>query len=87
MINKLVIFALLVCAGCNQQNDEIKIIKTTTNCRDTLVEIETIKYVPRTDLNKDYVSSTIIESHPDELFKDGKTRDTITRTTIEYYNP
>lgn len=87
MINKLVIFALLVCAGCNRQNDEVKIIKTTTNCRDTLVEIETIKYIPRTDLNKDYVSSTIIESQPDELFKDGKTRDTITRTSIEYYNP
>jgi len=59
--------------------------KVITNCHDTLVELETIKYLPRTDLNKDYTSTTIEESQPDVLFKDGKTRDTIIKTITEYY--
>jgi len=77
------IFACFYTSNNEQENRTI--IKTTTNCHDTLIEIETIKLIPCTELNKDYKSSTIIESQPDVLFKDGKTCDTIRRTTIEYY--
>jgi hypothetical protein len=71
--------------GCNDEKQDIKIFKVTTTCRDTLVEIETIKYIPHDETNRHYNSTTIIESQPAELFKDGKTRDTITRITTEYY--
>jgi hypothetical protein len=69
----------------NKNKEDVKLLKVTTTCRDTLVEIETIKYIPRDETNRHYQSSTIIEYQPDELFKDGKTRDTITKTTTEYY--
>jgi hypothetical protein len=52
---------------------------------DTLVIIERMKLVPYPVNRRNYISSWSIETQPFELFKDGKTRDTILKEVMENY--
>lgn len=52
---------------------------------DTLVIIERTKLVPYPARRINYISSWSLETQPYELFKNGKTRDTILRESMEHY--
>jgi hypothetical protein len=67
------------------KNNKGQTVKIVTNCHDTLYIIEETRIEKCSNAMQDFKDTTIEESQPDVLFKDGKTRDTIRRTTTEYY--
>jgi hypothetical protein len=52
---------------------------------DTLVIIESTKFYPCPTRKVSYISNWSLETQPYELFKNGKTRDTILRQVSECY--
>jgi hypothetical protein len=88
---------ILIFSGCKEKEHVCKpekiIYKTTTRiqydtitCVDTLVILNSTKLLPYPyKRNKSYISSSSLEIQPYELFKNGKTCDTILKEIIEYY--
>lgn len=52
---------------------------------DTLVIIQSTKLIPYPIKRINYISSWSLETQPYELFKNGKTRDTIFKEVMEHY--
>lgn len=52
---------------------------------DTLVIMETRKLIPYPARRINYISGWSLETQPYELFKNGKTRDTIFKEVMEHY--